>query len=170
VRSPLETFAGLLDQSVREIAALAADARTIDLPRISRIAGIWDNSTFPLVSAACAPRLARTGQARAGLRWMAGLGAPRRELMTDLDPALDAALPAAGPATAVHRDYQGQARPGSRQVAGMADVGYLHGEDTAVGSGELDRESERGLEAGLVIRRPAPQPPAVDDPVDGDEP
>jgi hypothetical protein len=34
VRSPLETFAGLLDRSVQEIAALAADARTFDLSRI----------------------------------------------------------------------------------------------------------------------------------------
>ena len=86
VRSPLETFAGMLDRSVQEIAALAADARTVDLSRISRIADIWDNNTFPLVSAACAPRLLRTGRARAGLGWMAGLGAARRELTAGLDP------------------------------------------------------------------------------------
>jgi hypothetical protein len=156
VRSPLETFAGLLDQSVREIAALAADARTIDLPRISRIAGIWDNSTFPLVSAACAPRLARTGQARAGLRWMAGLGAPRRELMTDLDPALDAALPAAGPATAVHRDYQGQVRPGSFPVTAETVAGLETDYDLSAASlrSLAVRPAPAGLRATLTLAAP----------------
>jgi hypothetical protein len=118
VHSPLETFADLLDRSVQGITALTADARTIDLFRISRIADIWDNNTFPLVSAACAPRLARTGQARAGLRWMADLGAARRELMIDLNPALDTMLPAARPAPAAYRDYRSVVRPGSFPVQG----------------------------------------------------
>jgi hypothetical protein len=121
--SALETFAGLLDRSVAEIAALAADARTADLSRISSLANIWDNNTFPLVSAACAPRLARTGRARAGLEWMAGLGAARRELVTGLDPALDAVLPPASPVSAVHRDYQGRVRPGSFPVTAETAAG-----------------------------------------------
>jgi hypothetical protein len=123
VRSPLETFAGLLDRSVQEIAASAADARTVDLSRIGLIADIWDNNTFPLVSAACAPRLMRTGRARAGLRWMADLGAARRELMVDLDPALDTMLPAVFPGAAVYRDYRGLVRPGSFPVTAETSAG-----------------------------------------------
>jgi hypothetical protein len=116
VSPPLETFAGLLDRSVREIAALAADARTFDAYRISRIADIWDNNTFPLVSAACAPPALRDEQARAGLEWMADLGTARRELMVDLDPALDGVLPPSAPERSVHRDYLSRVRPGSFPV------------------------------------------------------
>jgi hypothetical protein len=108
VHSPLETFACVLDRSVEEIATMAADARTIDVARISLIADIWGNNTVPLMSAACAPRLARSRRARAGLQWMADLGAARRELMIDLNPALDSALPAAHPAPAAYRDYRGR--------------------------------------------------------------
>ena len=85
----LESFAGLLDRSVRDIAALAADARTFDAFRIGPIATIWDNNSYPLVSAACAGWPWRTRRARAGLLWMAALGAARRAVMVDLDPALD---------------------------------------------------------------------------------
>ena len=122
MHSALETFAGLLDRSVAEIAASAADARTIDLARISRLADIWDNNTFPLVSAACAPRSARAGLAGAGLLWMADLGAARRELMTSLNPDLDSMLPAARPAPAAYRDYQGRVRPGSVPVTAETAV------------------------------------------------
>ncbi|MGC5289648.1 hypothetical protein [Micromonospora sp. DT231] len=45
--SPLETFAGLLDRSIREIATLAMDARSFDATRIGRVADIWDNNTLP---------------------------------------------------------------------------------------------------------------------------
>jgi hypothetical protein len=112
VSSPLEIFAGLLDRSVQEIAALTADGRRFDTARIGRIADIWDNNTFPLVSAAGASWPLRARRARAGLYWMAGLGAARRDLMVDLDPVLDKVLPAAAPDRPVHRDYRGQVRPG----------------------------------------------------------
>ncbi|WP_203831085.1 hypothetical protein [Actinoplanes palleronii] len=116
MRAPLETFAGLLDRSVQEIAIMAADARVFDASRVGALADIWDNNTFPLVSAACAPRLDRNRQARTGLLWMAGLGAARRELMVDLDPALDRQLPAAATGRPVHRDYQARVFPGSFPV------------------------------------------------------
>jgi hypothetical protein len=48
VNSPLETFAGLLDRSVQEIATLAADARTFDASRIGRIADIYGTTTHSL--------------------------------------------------------------------------------------------------------------------------
>ena len=76
VSSPLKTFVGLLDRSIQEIAALATDARRFDPSRIGRIADIWDNNTFSLVSGACAPRPFRHWQARAGLRWMGDSGSP----------------------------------------------------------------------------------------------
>jgi hypothetical protein len=116
VTSPLESFAGLLDRSIQEIGALAADARRFDATRIGRIADIWDNNTFPLVSAACAVRPLRARRAGAGLQWMADLGATRRELMVDLDPALDSVLPAATPEPPTRRDYQGRVLAGSQPV------------------------------------------------------
>ena len=67
MRSPLDTFAGLLDRSVQEIAILAADARAFDPSRIGRLADIWANNTSPLVGAACAPRPTPARRARAGL-------------------------------------------------------------------------------------------------------
>lgn len=156
VRSPLETFAGLLDRSVQEIAASAADARTVDLSRISLIADIWDNNTFSLVSAACAPRLVRTGRARAGLRWMAGLGAARRELMADLDPALDTVLPAALPGAAAYRDYRGRVRPGSFPVTTQIAVGLET--DYALSAASLRsldiRPARTGRCAGLTLAAP----------------
>ncbi|GHJ47418.1 hypothetical protein Cs7R123_47600 [Catellatospora sp. TT07R-123] len=113
VISPLETFAGLLDRSVAEVAELAADARNFDPVRVGRIADIWDNNIFPLVSAASAVRPLRSGRARAGLLWMADLGAARRQLLIDLDPALAGFLPAARPEPSARRDYRGELRPGS---------------------------------------------------------
>ncbi|MDG4824716.1 hypothetical protein O7635_22930 [Asanoa sp. WMMD1127] len=65
MRSPLETFAGLLDRSVHEIAAMAADARGFEVGRVGLIADIWDNNTLPLVGAAVAPRPLRARRARA---------------------------------------------------------------------------------------------------------
>ena len=47
VRAWLEIFAGLLDRSVEEIYALAEDARVFDASRISALADIGDNNTFP---------------------------------------------------------------------------------------------------------------------------
>ncbi|MEV4536477.1 hypothetical protein AB0J82_22085 [Asanoa sp. NPDC049518] len=112
MRSPLHTFAGLLDRSVQEIAALSADARAFDCSRIGRIADIWDNNTFPLLNAACAPGPLRDEHARAGLLWMAALGPARRQLMVDLDASLHQELPAATAEPSVVRDYRGCVRPG----------------------------------------------------------
>lgn len=125
VRAPLETFAGLLDRSVQEIAVAVADARVFDTSRVGALADIWDNNTFPLVSAACAPRLLRGRRARTGLLWMASLGAARRALMVDLDPALDRRLPPAAAERSVHRDYQARVFPGvfpltTEIIAGLA--------------------------------------------------
>jgi len=107
---------------------MSADARTVDLSRIWCIADIWDNNTFPLVMAVRAPRPLRAWRARAGLAWMADLGAARRELMTDLDPSLGAVLPAARPGPAAYRDYRGLVRPGSfpvtAEVAASLEADY----------------------------------------------
>jgi hypothetical protein len=92
---------------------MAADARAFDASRVGALADIWDNNTFPLVSAACAPGLVQSRRARAGLLWMAGLGAVRRALMVDLDPALDRHLPVAAAERPVHGDYQARVFPGS---------------------------------------------------------
>lgn len=156
MRSPLETFAGLLDRSVQEIAALAADARTADLSRISRIADIWDNNTFPLVSVACASRMVRTGRARAGLRWMADLGAARRELMTELDPALDSVLPVVRPEPAAHRDYLGRVCPGSFPVTAQIVAGLEDDYDLSAASlrSLAVRPSPAGLCAHLTLAAP----------------
>jgi hypothetical protein len=123
---------------------------------IRLIANIWDNNTFPLVSAACAPRLIRTGRARAGLRWMADLGAARRELMVDLDPALDTVLPAARPGPAAYRDYQGRVRPGSfpvtTQIAAGLETDYAL---SAASVRSLDiRPARTGLCASLTLAAP----------------
>jgi hypothetical protein len=47
---------------------------------------------------------------------MADLGAARRALMVDLDPALNGVLPAAAPQRSVYRDYAARVRPGSFPV------------------------------------------------------
>ena len=52
----------------------------------------------------------------------------------------------------------------------MADVKDLHGEDGAAGIGTFDREGEPAAEALLDVCWLAAKPPAVDGPVDGDEP
>jgi hypothetical protein len=114
--TPLGMFAGLLDRSIAEIAALAADGRAYDPVRIGRIADIWDNNTFPLVSAAGAVWPLKSSRARTGLFWMSDLGAERRDLMVDLDPALDALLPVAEPR--VHLDHQGRVAPTSIAITG----------------------------------------------------
>ena len=156
MRSPLAMFAGLLDRSIQEIAALAADARTFDISRIGRIADIWDNNTFPLVSAACAPRLLRAGRARAGLRWMADLGPDRRELMIDLEPAVDVVLPAAGPELSAYRDYQGRVRPGSFPVTAELVAALTTDYDLAGASVRslAMRPAETGRQAKITLAAP----------------
>jgi hypothetical protein len=156
VISPLETFAGLLDRSVREIARLSADARTFDGARIGGIADIWDNNTFPLVSAASTVRPWRNRRARAGLRWMAGLGAARRALMVDLDPALDGMLPAAALEGAVYRDYLANVRPGTFPVTAEIVAGLATDYDLAAASVRslTVRPAATGPEVRLTLAAP----------------
>ncbi|MBB5867888.1 hypothetical protein F4553_001267 [Allocatelliglobosispora scoriae] len=47
MRTHVEIFGDLLDRSIEQIAAVAADARDFDAARISRLADIWDNNTLP---------------------------------------------------------------------------------------------------------------------------
>ncbi|MEU7842189.1 hypothetical protein AB0B39_14660 [Micromonospora sp. NPDC049114] len=154
--SLLEAFAGLLDRSIGEIAAMATDARSFDATRIGRIADIWDNNAVPLVSAACAPWPLRSRRASAGLRWMADLGADRRRLMVDLDPSLDKVLPTARPERSVHRDYQGRVFPGAfRLTAGIIDA-LVHDYDLANGSVRslTAQPSDEGLQVHLTLATP----------------
>lgn len=154
--SPLETFAGLLDRSIREITALATDARGFDAARIGRLADIWDNNAVPLVGAACAPRPLRSSRARAGLRWMADLGADRRRLMVDLDPSLDTVLPTAQPDRSVHRDYQGRVCPGACRLTSEIADALAHDYDLAAGSVRslTARPSDAGLRVQLTLATP----------------
>ncbi|MFI5928270.1 hypothetical protein ACIA3K_20225 [Micromonospora sp. NPDC051543] len=151
--SPLEAFAGLLDRSIREITALATDARGFDAARIGRIADIWDNNAVPLVGAACAPRPLRSRRARAGLRWMADLGADRRRLMVDLDPSLDRVLPTAPPDHSVHRDYLGRVFPGALRLTAETVDALAHDYDLAAGSVRslTARPSDAGLRVQLTL-------------------
>ena len=156
MRAWLEIFAGLLDRSVEEIDALAADARVFEASRIGALADIWDNNTFPLVTAACAPRLTRSGRARVGLLWMADLGAARRALMVSLDPALDRELPPAVPERLVHRDYQARVHPGSFPmtaaiVAGLATDYDL---DDANVRSITARPADAGLRVDVTLAAP----------------
>lgn len=148
--SSLEAFAGLLDRSVQEIASLSTDARAVDLRRISRIADIWDNNTFPLVRVACAPRSVRAEWAQAGLLWMADLGAARRQLLVELDPALDAVLPAARPEPPAYRDYRGHVRPGSVPMAAQIVSGLEADYDLSAAS--LRSLEVRPTTVGLCAR------------------
>ncbi|PYC72981.1 hypothetical protein C7C45_07730 [Micromonospora arborensis] len=154
--SPLETFAGLLDRSIREIATLATDARSFDATRIGRIADIWDNNTLPLVVAAGAPWPLRSRRASSALRWMADLGADRRGLIVDLDPSLDRVLPTARPERSVHRDYQGRVFPGTFRLTAEIIDALAHDYDLANGSVRslTARPSDEGLQVHLTLATP----------------
>jgi hypothetical protein len=163
VHSPLETFVGLLDRSVEEIAALVADARAIDLARIRLIADIWDNNTSPLISAACAPPPEQAERARAGLLWLADLGATRRELVTNLAPTLDAVLPAARPAPAAYRDYPGRVRPGSFSVTAETVTRLEADYDLPAASVRflIVRPAHPGLFASVTLAAPRQFTPSI---------
>ena len=77
-------LAALLDRSVEQISAAAADVRRFDRQAICTAADVWDNNLFPLFWAAstASPR-ERERRAAAVLRWMAGLGERRRQWMTE---------------------------------------------------------------------------------------
>ncbi|MFE9191046.1 hypothetical protein ACFYL6_15665 [Micromonospora sp. NPDC007208] len=153
---PLGTFAGLLDRSIREIVALAMDARSFDATRIGRIADLWDNNALPLVGAACAPWPLRSRRASSGLEWMADLGADRRRLMVDLDPSLDRLLPTARPQRSVHRDYQGRVFPGAFRLT--AEIIDVLAEDYDLVNGSVRsltaQPSNEGLQVRLTLAAP----------------
>lgn len=154
--SSLEAFAGLLDRSIQEIAALTADGRRFDTARIGRIADIWDNNTFPLVSAAGALWPLRTRRACAGLCWLADLGGARRALMVDLDPVLDKMLPPAAPDEPAYRDYRGQVRPGVFPVTDDIVAGLTVDYDLANASVRslTMRPEGTGIEVQLKLAAP----------------
>ncbi|MEV1110117.1 hypothetical protein [Micromonospora sp. NPDC049751] len=161
--SPLKAFAGLLDRSIREMTALATDARGFDAARIGRIADIWDNNAVPLVGAACAPRPLRSRRARAGLRWMADLGADRRRLMVDLDPSLDRVLPIAQPDRSVRRDYLGRVFPGVFRLTEEIVDALARDYDLAAGSVRslTARPSDAGMQVQLTLATPRRFTPAT---------
>ncbi|WP_380284847.1 hypothetical protein [Kitasatospora purpeofusca] len=94
-RSALDAYAALLDRSFVRIAEAAADGRTFDRAAVVRCADVWDNNTFPLAATALRrTALRRERAARAGLRWMAGLGEARYAWM--LEQSAAAGHPVAG--------------------------------------------------------------------------
>ncbi|MFB7471203.1 hypothetical protein [Kitasatospora sp. NPDC056184] len=87
-RSALFAYAALLDRSFVRIAEAAADGRTFDRATVVRCADVWDNNTFPLSATAVRrTALRRERAARAGLRWMAGLGEARYAWMLEQSAA-----------------------------------------------------------------------------------
>ncbi|WP_089294667.1 hypothetical protein [Actinoplanes regularis] len=156
MRSPLDTFAGLLDRSVQEIEVLVADARAFDASRIRDLADIWDNNTMPLARVACAGRPFRARRARTGLLWMAGLGAARRALMVGLDPALDRELPAAAPGPPAYRDFQARVHPGSLPLTAQIIADLLTDYDLACAGVRslVVLPSRTGLRVDLTVAAP----------------
>ncbi|TDD60465.1 hypothetical protein E1263_11090 [Kribbella antibiotica] len=116
----LEAWAGVLDRSWAEIAALSADARNFDRLRVNRIADVWDNNTFPFVGAACARGAGRRENlALQGVRWMADFGATRHAWV--LEQAVAAGHPIELPPPMKHpngpvRDGEGTATPGTMDL------------------------------------------------------
>ncbi|MFF7456239.1 hypothetical protein [Kitasatospora sp. NPDC008115] len=87
-RSALNAYTALLDRSFARIAEAAADGRAFDRSTIVRCADVWDNNTFPLSATAVRrTALRRERAARAGLRWMAGLGEARYAWMLEQSAA-----------------------------------------------------------------------------------
>lgn len=78
----LALLATLLDRSVEELGHHGADARVRDCDAVYRAADVWDNNTYPLVTAALArTRWGRERRARRAVRWMADFGAGRQAWM-----------------------------------------------------------------------------------------
>jgi hypothetical protein len=87
---------------------------------------------------------------------MAGLAAARRELMVDLDPALDSILPAALPERCVDRDYRSRVSPGNFPVTAQV-VTDLHLDYDLTGASVRSltvRPTETGLQAQLTLAAP----------------
>jgi hypothetical protein len=106
----------LLDRSLVQIAAAAADARVFDREVIRAVSDVWDNNTFPLFHVAIARTpWGREGRARAALEWMAALGAQRRAWMVEQAAAagfrLELLLSPPAHAAGYARDYRGLVMP-----------------------------------------------------------
>jgi hypothetical protein len=112
-RGAMSMYAAVLDHTVTEIAAIAADPRHFDRHKVTRLADIWDNNTYPLFQAALLPTgWQRNRRARAGLRWMAAFGADRRAWMIEqVGPDLTKLLGRAVPDSRHYRDHRGTIRP-----------------------------------------------------------
>ncbi|GIG01130.1 hypothetical protein Cci01nite_62230 [Catellatospora citrea] len=80
---------------------------------------------------------------------MADLGAARRQLLVDLDPALEGFLPPARPEPSAHRDYRGELRPGSFPVT--AEVVRGLGVDYDLAGAAVRSLSVRATAAGLRV-------------------
>jgi glutamate dehydrogenase/leucine dehydrogenase len=91
---------------------------------------------------------------------MADLGAARRELMVDLDPALDTMLPVARTGLSVYRDYQARVRPGSFPVTAEVVAGLASDYDLSAASVRslAVRPAETGLLAQLTLAAPRRTP------------
>ncbi|MFI5729535.1 hypothetical protein ACIA49_05385 [Kribbella sp. NPDC051587] len=120
----LEAWAGVLDRSWAEIAALSADARDFDRLGVNRIADVWDNNTSAFVGAACARGAGRREElARQGVRWMADFGTTRYAWV--LEQAAAAGHPIELPppresADGPSRDRQGVVTPGTMELTAEA--------------------------------------------------
>ncbi|WP_128981407.1 hypothetical protein [Streptomyces roseicoloratus] len=107
----MAVLTALLDRSLDQMAAAAADARLFDREAIRAASDVWDNNLFPLFWAAGTSRAGeRERRAATVLEWMAGLGERRRVWMTEQAAIagydIESLLPPARPDTP-GRDYRG---------------------------------------------------------------
>lgn len=116
-------FGALLDRSLAQIEAVAADGRNFDREAVRWVSDVWDNNTFPLFRVAVArTRWGRERRAQVALTWMADFGAERRAWMVrqagSAGHRLEPLLPT--PEAVPGRDYRGVVRP--RRVPLTADL------------------------------------------------
>ncbi|MFE7192473.1 hypothetical protein [Kitasatospora sp. NPDC057541] len=143
-RSALDAYVALLDRSFVRIAEAAADGRSFDRATVARCAAVWDNNTFPLfMTVTRRTALRRERAARAGLRWMAGLGEARYAWMVEQSAAaghpVEGLIPAPPPDDhSPYRGYHGTLFPVSGPLTETAVDGY-----------DLSRARLLGLEAEL---------------------
>ncbi|MFF7249216.1 hypothetical protein ACFZBU_35520 [Embleya sp. NPDC008237] len=130
--SAVAVLVALLDRSLVQIAAAAADARCFDRETIRVAADVWDNNTFPLFWAVTAgTRGGRERRAMAALEWMAGFGEERRAWMLEQASVAGHSLdwlPAPATPYAPGRDYLGRVMAPvtavTAQIAGSLAADY----------------------------------------------
>lgn len=124
-RPASSALGALLDRSVVQIEAAAADGRTFDRETVRAVSDVWDNNTFPLFHVALArTRWGGERRARVALAWMAAFGAKRRAWMMEQmraaghrpEPLLPAPVEDGGPG----RDYRGVVMPRPVALTGEA--------------------------------------------------